>query len=43
MANYMEGVRDAIKEAGAKLKDLDRIPMLTTGDPYCELVWDLEG
>jgi len=42
MTGYMEGVRDAMKEAGAKLKDLGHIPMLTTGDPYCELVWELE-
>lgn len=43
MAGYMEGVRDAMKELGAKLKDLPpRFPCLTKGDPYCELIWELE-
>ena len=43
MMGYMEGVRQAMKELGAKLKDLPPgFKCLTLGDPYCELVWELE-
>jgi hypothetical protein len=43
MGGYMLGVREAMIELGAKLKDLpSKIPMITLGDPYCELIWELK-
>lgn len=43
MMGYMEGVRQAMKDLGAKLKDLpSHFSCLTMGDPYCELIWELE-